>query len=90
MTAALERLGKSSSFRAARTAAGAAGAGFTLQQQQGHNEASHHSGSLQAQSVGCADGYMGAPAVAPKIGKSSSSPGLVLLIVFTVKEGSKH
>lgn len=30
--------------------------------------------------------YMGVAAVAPKAGKSSSSPGLVLFIVLTVKE----
>lgn len=65
----------------------AAGAGFTLEGQQGQRSISAHSTSVEAQFVGCAEGYMGAPAVAPKTGKSSSSPGLVLFIVFTKKRG---
>lgn len=54
-TATTERLGKSSSFRAAWGAATAGGADFT----------------------------MGGAAVAPKAGKSSSSPGLLLFMVLT-------
>lgn len=94
-TATAERLGKSSSFKAAWTAVTAAGAGFTqLQgtQQQKCNISAHFGVSGGFQFVVLkVKRYMGGAAVAPKAGKSSSpSPGLELFIVLTVKENKTH
>lgn len=88
---AVDRLGKSSSFKATWDGAVTAGAGFTLQGQTKMTDLCHtmltHTLNDENLTLYTDEAYTGAAAVAPKAGKSSStSRGFWLFIVFTVKE----
>lgn len=92
---AVDRLGKSSSFKATWDGAITAGAGFTLQGQTKNSTndrfvshyAQTHTLNDENLTLYSDEAYTGAAAVAPKAGKSSStSRGFWLFIVFTVKE----